>query len=275
MLRATHSRSWLLSLLVDRAGPFKSKFRLQKAVYLAQSICGENAYHFKDLPYGIYSEELDKDIMDNPALNSRQVLPDYDYPGSYYSIKLKDWAKKQLAEPQSSDLPDDVISSLFKIKDMNDYAIADEAYSRFDPKGTLGHGRVEASLRTAISKMKHCLKTNYGREPVFVMAVLEIIERCLPNLGNATKLQKTTALHLAHELTQRISDVSGKMAPPVDDEAVKGELVEISEIDKLFRSYCDDRGIMEDFYSLPFDEVFTEKEVVEAYHAIKAMKLPA
>ena len=280
MISALSSRDQLLPLLVVRASPFKSglfksKSRLQKAVYLVQSICGNNAYDFKGHPYGIYSERLDRDMMGSPALNSRQVLPYYDYRNSHYSITPKRWAREQLAQLQGSGLPDGMASALFKIKDMNDYAIADEAYSRFDPGGSLKYHRVEGSLRTAISKMKHCLDTNYGREPVFVMAMLEIIERCLPNLKDAPKLQRTVVLHLAQELVQRILDVSGKIAPPVDDGAVKGELVEISEIEVLFRSYCDDRGIMKDPFSLPLKEVFTKEQVDRICHALKTVKLPA
>ena len=269
MISALSSRDQLLPLLVARAGPFKSKSMLQKAMYLVQSICGKDDYDFKGHPYGIHSEKLDKDMMGNPALNPNQVLPYYDYRNSHYSITPKKWAQEQLAELQSSSLPDGMASALFKIKDMNDYSIADEAYSRFDPRGSLKYHRVEDSLRTAISKMKHCLKTNYGREPVFVMSILEVMEKCLPNLENAPKLQRTVVLHLAHELAQRISDVSGKIAPPVEDEAVKGELVEISEIEVFFRSYCDDRGIMKDPFSLPLKDAFTKKEVDEIYRALK------
>ena len=77
-----HPRSRLLPLLVAKAGPFKSKFRLQKAAYLVQSMCGKDDYDFKGHPCGIYAEKLDRGMMDNPALNPRQVLPDYDYPGT-------------------------------------------------------------------------------------------------------------------------------------------------------------------------------------------------
>ena len=75
MLSEQASRQEFLLLALGLAGPFDSKAMLQRTVCLAQKMSGVNQYDFKPHPYGVYSEDLARDINDCGLAQPELVTP--------------------------------------------------------------------------------------------------------------------------------------------------------------------------------------------------------
>ena len=271
MLSEPALRSEFLLLTLEMAGPFDSKAMLHRTAYLAQAMSGTTQYDFKPHPYGVYSEDLDRDIENLGVVSKSVSIPYPIYTDSHCAVKLSPDGRARLAKLGNSHMPDGMVgkltSSFLKIKSMDKYALMEAVYSEFGSKSRVDYGRVNDDLDNLLPKVGNCYKANPNHESTLVVSILEIIKECLPKLKAATELQKTVALHLANELIQRIGDVSDKLAPPVDYGAVKPKLVEISEIESCFRNYCHKKKIMKDFFKRSLDEICTKEEIERIYRA--------
>ena len=279
MLLEPPLRQEFLLLTIGLAGPFDSTAKLQKTVYLAQAMSGTSQYDFKPNPYGAYSEDLDRDIMDNFELVSPwPVMPFPDYTKSSYSVKLTREGRKQLGRLKDQIKVDGKFGplsrSLAKIKGMDKYALMEAVYSEFGPKSDIDHDSVNDSLRNLLPKVGKCYEEDSNHESTFVMSILEIIKECMPKLKDVPELQKTVVLHLAHELIQRIAEISDKLTPPINYRVVKPKILEISELEFYFRNYCDKKKIMKDLLKRSFDEMFTEEEIERIYRAYEKVLPP-
>ena len=262
MLPEPPLRQECLLLTLGLAGPFESKAMLQRTVYLAQAMSGTNQYDFKPHPYGVYSEDLGRDI-DNLGMVSKSVsMPYPDYTDSHYEVRLSPGGQARLAEMGNSQMPGGLAvalpASLAKIKDMDRYGLVEKTYSTacLRPVDRDGTNNV---LNGLIPKLTAFSERNDDWESDFVISALEMAGSYLEIDDKALQPQQNmVVLHLAHELVQRCSDISDALPA---GKAVKPKVVELSEVELLLRGYCHDKKIKDDIFQLPFGEAFTGEEI--------------
>ena len=262
MLSEPALRQEFLLLALKLAGPFDSTAMLQRTVYLAQKMSGLSQYGFKH-PYGIYSEDLARDIDDLGMASKSISVPYPMYCDSRYAVKLSPGGQARLAGMEDSQMPGGMAAkvrdSFSKIKSMSKHDLVEKAYSEIHPHA-VDRGNASNALRGLIPKVSAYYKKNRDRESEFVMAVLEVVEPYLEiDDKDLTPQQRMVILHLVYELAQRCSDIFDVL--PADTEALEPKLVGLSEVEYLLRDYCHDKKIKDDVYRLPFDKAFTKEQI--------------
>ena len=262
MLSEQASRQEFLLLALKLAGPFDSTAMLQRTVYLAQTMTGIDQYDFKH-PYGVYSEDLARDIDGLGVVSKSVSMPYPVYSDSHYAVKLSPEGQAGLAGMGNSQMPDGmagkVRGSFSKIKSMGKHDLVEKVYSEIYPH-TVDRGNLNNALRGLIPKVTAYYKKNDDTESDFVLTVMEVAKLYLEiDDKNLKPQQNMVILHLVHELVQRCSDIYDVL--PADIETLEPKLVGLSEVERLLREYCHDKKIKDDMYHLPFDQVFTEKQI--------------
>ena len=278
MLSEPALRSEFLLLTLEMAGPFDSKAMLHRTAYLAQAMSGTTQYDFKPHPYGVYSEDLDRDIENLGMVSKSVYMPYPNYSDSHYVVKLSPDGKAKIAGLGDSHMPDGPLAalpmSLAKIKDMDEHDLVEEVCT-IHPH-TVDHDDINSTMLSLIPKLTAYSKRNDDRPSDFVLYVLETVRRYLKIDDRDLKPQQNMViLLLAHELVKRCSDIFDALTLPADIKTIKPKLVELSEVERLLRGYCHDKKIKDDIFRLPFGKAFTEEELDKLAQVVDNLDIDA
>jgi len=277
------ARMWLPLYALEKLGKVYSKTKLQKLVFLAQYEARLDLYDFRKFPYGPYSPELNFETLMYPSLIRTAInTSSLDPQRQYYLFELGPEGGKVLSKLSAKVGKAHLVKvgeTLERYSKVKTPELLEEVYRRFalkDEDSAKLEAGVIRELEPIMSANDQYFRTHGGRQAFFLLLQLRLIERSIGALGKTVDtVQRGVILNLAQETIAGTREALGDMASGADSSMLRPKFVDLGDLTRYLREYCDARGIIRDSLKQPLKELMSEDEAKRLAKALAEVELPA
>ncbi len=275
-------RLWLPLLILKNTGKITSKTKFQKIAFLSQYESKIDDYDFRKHHYGPYSDSFALDASCYSDLITETVHPSHHSGGYYYTYSLTDEGLKQLSQFEKEMNPElirKVTENINKFKDFTTCQLLEDVYSKFALKTndsmTLEE-EVTYDLLTVKSPITNCYLNYHARQPTFILAILDTIEKIFSNVEKKQDtVQRGVIFNISKEIIHKCKEIGKELSPPTNSDFLRPTFLELHEQIQFLTEYCDTREIFKDPYSQPLEEIISEDDAERLAKELSEMTIPA
>lgn len=282
MMSELPDRLWLPLLILKTTGTLISKTKFQKIAFLTQYESKIDDYDFKKHHYGPYSDILALDTSCYSSLISETIRPSYHSSGHYYIYSITEQGDEHLSglmqkkEPQ---LLEQVVENINKFKEMSTCKLLEEVYSKFalnQADSLKLEQEVSQELENVMPPIRNCYSSYHNRQATFVLAILDTTSELLDKAKTIEDtVQRGVIFNVAKEIIQRCKEIGKEITPPSNSDLLRPIFIDLHEQIQFLTEYCDTRGIMQNPYLLPLEEIISEDEALRLAKELAEVKIPA
>ncbi len=274
---------WLPLYALKKLGKVYSKTKLQKLVFLAQYEARLDLYDFRKYPYGPYSPDLNLETLMYPTLIKAEInTSSLDPQRQYYLFELGPEGGKALSALTAKvgraylKRVDETLQHYSKMKTPE---LLEDVYRRFALKDE-DSAKLETSVKVELEPIRSAndqyFYTHGNRQSFFLLLQLHLLERAIGALGKTPDtVQRGVILNLGQEMIAKTRDALGDMAAGADSSMLRPKFVDLGDLTRYLREYCDARGILRDTLKQQLKELMSEDEAKRLAEALAQVELAA